>query len=271
MKKLLILFLLLYCFYSRAQDAFSVVVNDTLKFQTTIENHLQKDEKTGISSGSIYIKVNTGTINEGSCPYYDFYFVNNSSDPLILQTVYWGEPIFEPNYHKDPIMKGKPGKIRYICVENDRPGLFSKTATISTNFGQVIIRFDGVILPKTIQTSKLFDVSKITTGEKVNAQFKICNKADSALRITGIKTDAGITLVCDSSEAGITENAICKDSCRTFNVTFVPNAIGDVTSKVTIMIGWWKIEYNVFATVTAAQKKPSVPVKRASSKPKKSG
>ncbi len=255
MKKIITISLLFCYLLSSGQKGFSILVDDTLKFQTKITSSFQKDSASGRTYGSVYIEVETGTLNANTLTNYDFHLLNNDDDPLIITQAWWGEPNFSPTYNKnEPIKKGQSGLLRYTCHTLDRIGQFEKVARVETDFGQIMIRFKGNTIPASMGLDKRFKLETITLGNKIKAEFKIYNKADSALKIDSIIIDQYTSLIPEKDK--LASDSIAPHFYHTFKIEYTPDKIGDLTSKVIVMVSGRKTEFDIYATV---KKKASHP------------
>jgi len=74
-----------------------------------------------------------GTLKEGDVVNCVFKFTNNGNEPLIIEDVEQPCGCTIPSWSKEPIMPGKSGEIKVIFNSKERPGIFRKTLTITSN------------------------------------------------------------------------------------------------------------------------------------------
>jgi hypothetical protein len=73
-----------------------------------------------------------GTLEYGSDATYEFVFKNAGKQPLIINNCQSSCGCTVPDCPKDPVMKGKTGKIT-VRYNTTNVGAFTKTITISSN------------------------------------------------------------------------------------------------------------------------------------------
>ena len=74
-----------------------------------------------------------GTINEGDVVEHVFKFTNNGEAPLIIENARASCGCTVPNYPKEPIPVGGSGEIQVRFDSKGKPGVQSKTVTITAN------------------------------------------------------------------------------------------------------------------------------------------
>jgi hypothetical protein len=94
---------------------------------------------------------NFGNINElDGIKSYDFEFINNGSQPLILYDVTSTCGCTVPEWNKEPIAPGGKGKIKITFDPMGRPGAFRKPVTVKSNAREstVTLYVVGMVSPK---------------------------------------------------------------------------------------------------------------------------
>lgn len=76
--------------------------------------------------------IDYGVIQQHSDGAREFKFTNNGNKPLIISNVVGSCGCTVPSKPKEPIMPGETGVIG-VKYATDRPGIFSKTVTVTTN------------------------------------------------------------------------------------------------------------------------------------------
>ena len=74
-----------------------------------------------------------GTVAEGPKIQFDFVFVNEGKEPLILKNVKASCGCTTPQWAKEPIMPGEESVITAVYNTKGRPGPFNKSITITSN------------------------------------------------------------------------------------------------------------------------------------------
>lgn len=186
---LILLFLVPNPFYAQI----IVKVNPPLRYRIGSPNNWNTlSDKTNISSsGSIHIAV--GTINAESTPQYEVELYNDSTIPLTILNAYWGEPYIQPEWIGEPIAPGSSGKIRYTIHTRLIPGkTIARSCFVHTNFGPLVIHFNGNVLPKYLQLDS--NTSILAPSDWMHTSFrisnKVCDDCPDSFKIDSVRTDA---------------------------------------------------------------------------------
>ncbi len=91
---------------------------------------------------------NFGTLEEGAPAEHVFTFVNHSKTPLVIQNARASCGCTTPSWSKEPIKPGGTGTITAKYSTKNRPGDFNKTVTVTTNFGNKVLKISGRVNPK---------------------------------------------------------------------------------------------------------------------------
>lgn len=86
-----------------------------------------------------------GTIPEGPKAEYEFSFVNNGSEPIVIQQVHASCGCTTPSYSKEPVKPGKKGAIKAVYNTQGRPAPFNKTITVVSNAGTKVLVIKGTV------------------------------------------------------------------------------------------------------------------------------
>ncbi len=73
-----------------------------------------------------------GTIEKGADPHRKFKFTNTGNEPLIIKSAKGSCGCLVPTYPQEPIMPGESANID-VRYDTQRVGMFTKTATLTTN------------------------------------------------------------------------------------------------------------------------------------------
>ncbi|MFH0762220.1 MAG: DUF1573 domain-containing protein [Bacteroidota bacterium] len=115
---------------------------------TLCNNYAQFSEPSISFSKTSY---NFGNINElDGIKSYDFEFINNGSQPLIVHDVTSTCGCTIPEWSREPIAPGSKGKIKVTFDPRGRPGAFRKTITVKSNAREstVTLYIVGLVSPK---------------------------------------------------------------------------------------------------------------------------
>lgn len=128
-----------------------------------------------------------GQIVEGSEVRKEFWFTNEGTEPLIINSVKTSDGGSMANWSKEAVAPGGKGFITFIYNTN-RIGGFNKVATVNCNSSKsnFYLRIKGdVILKKTIiKVSKVkIDAGKINFGDADTVSFEITNIGKEKLYI----------------------------------------------------------------------------------------
>ena len=74
-----------------------------------------------------------------------FKFVNKSNAPVILQDVKTSCGCTTPNWTKTPVEPGKEGEVEVTYNAKGRPGMFTKTITVTSNQGVTRLQIKGEV------------------------------------------------------------------------------------------------------------------------------
>ena len=94
-----------------------------------------------------------GSVNEGPQAIYEFKFTNTGNAPLIISNATASCGCTVPEWTKEPIAPGKTGVIKVVYNTSGRPGVFSKTVTITSNgkTSSVYLTIKGNVIQKAAQ------------------------------------------------------------------------------------------------------------------------
>jgi hypothetical protein len=89
---------------------------------------------------------------------FDFVVTNAGNSPLVITNVAASCGCTTPDWTKQPIPPGGKGKITAIYDPKDRPGPFSKTLTVYSNFNPnvVVLVIKGEVIPREKSVEELF-------------------------------------------------------------------------------------------------------------------
>lgn len=135
---------------------FSIALLAIVTFSISCSQTNQTGETVDIDAKGPSIKFEVvehdfGKIQKGGNGTFEFEFLNDGSEPLILSNVRASCGCTTPNWTKEPIFAGKKSKIT-VKYDTQRIGSFNKSITVYSNGGEtpIILRIKGtVFVPET--------------------------------------------------------------------------------------------------------------------------
>jgi hypothetical protein len=132
-------------------------------------------------------KHNFGTFKEeAGRQRFDFIVTNIGNSPLVITHISASCGCAIPEWTKQPIAAGGKGKITAIFDPKDRPGPFSKTLSVYTNFNPkvIVLVINGEVIPreKTIEELFTFPVGGISF-ESNHLAFTNVKKNEKKIRV----------------------------------------------------------------------------------------
>lgn len=101
-----------------------------------------------LNSEDMYFKYpvhDFGTIQEGPAAEYEFEFVNNGKEPIVISNVGASCGCTTPSYSKEPVLPGKKGKVKASYNTQGRVAPFTKTINITSNAGVKVLTIKGEV------------------------------------------------------------------------------------------------------------------------------
>ncbi len=143
---------------------------------------------------------NFGVIKEEGGPAnFNFKFNNTGNAPLVIQHVEASCGCTTPEWSKEPILPGKGGFIKVSYNPEQRPGVFNKSITVTSNSakGVTVLTISGEVTPKTLLTNDLYPIDfgaarlssdelsfvRIKDHEVITDTLKVFNPTTSPLTI----------------------------------------------------------------------------------------
>jgi hypothetical protein len=115
---------------------------------------------------------NFGKIKEDGGPAnYNFKFTNTGKIPLVIQGVNASCGCTTPEWSKEPILPGKTGFIKVSYNPEQRPGVFTKSITVSANIPKYsrVLTISGDVIPRVMSLLDQFPVDfgrlRLKSGE----------------------------------------------------------------------------------------------------------
>ena len=149
-----------------------------------------------------------GSVPEGTQAAHEFRFRNTGNQPVVIANVQASCGCTTPDWTKTPVLPGKSGVVRAVYSSAGRPGVFSKTVTVSSNAaaGSQVLTIKGTVLTKEEQKKTLtpadlarsprlvldksdHDFGRLEAGQQLTAHFVVRNAGKSPL-VLGALTSA---------------------------------------------------------------------------------
>lgn len=189
-----------------------------------------------------------GTIpEEGGLVSFSFDFTNTGDQPLVLSNVQASCGCTTPTWSKDPLSPGEKGSIEAEYNPRNRPGMFAKSITVTTNDEKstYVLNLKGVVSPKprtpnvdfpaqigALRTTyRTLNMGKLTTKEPVTKAFAAYNDSNNILRfMSEVDAPSHITVSFDPPE-------LLPQQKGYIAITYDPNEkddLGFVTDRIAI-------------------------------------
>lgn len=88
---------------------------------------------------------NFGTVIEGQIAKYEFTFTNTGTEPLLLTNVQASCGCTTPKWPREAIAPGASAAVIAEFNSTGKPGNFTKTITVTTNGGDVVLTIMGIV------------------------------------------------------------------------------------------------------------------------------
>ena len=148
-----------------------------------------------------------GKVPEGTMASYEFKFKNTGNQPLVIAGAQASCGCTTPDWTKTPVQPGKSGVIRAVYNSAGRPGVFTKTVTVTSNAteGSKVLSLKGTVLTKeelraTLTPAQLaasprlalergtYDFGRIEAGQQPVARLGIKNTGPKDLVLSTISS-----------------------------------------------------------------------------------
>ena len=143
-----------------------------------------------------------GNVVEGTMATYEFKFKNTGTAPVVIANVQASCGCTTPDWTKTPVLPGKTGIVRAMYSSAGRPGVFTKTVTVTSNAteGSKVLTIKGTVLTKDEMKPKLtpaelarsprlvidrttHDFGKMEAGQQPTARFTVRNAGKTPLAL----------------------------------------------------------------------------------------
>jgi Protein of unknown function (DUF1573) len=145
-------------------------------------------------------------VEEGGNAEFEFTFTNNSGRVIKIISVQASCGCTTPGWTQQPIAQGKPGFVKVSFDPRGRPGYFSKSLTVTTDFdtNPILLQIKGQVKSGAVQASvkdfpaangslrlkfKSFNLGRVYLNKPTQAkEFSIYNDGDKAIRFEKVVT-----------------------------------------------------------------------------------
>ena len=148
-----------------------------------------------------------GKVPEGTMATYEFKFKNTGNQPIVIANAQASCGCTTPDWTKTPVLPGKSGIIKAVYNSAGRPGVFSKTVTVTSNAseGTKVLSLKGTVLtkeeiratltpaqlaasPRLVLERNAYDFGRVEAGQQLRARIGIKNTGPTALVLSTISS-----------------------------------------------------------------------------------
>ncbi len=144
-----------------------------------------------------------GNVVEGTMATHEFTFKNTGDQPVVISNVQASCGCTTPDWTKTPVLPGKTGIIKAMYSSAGRPGVFTKTVTVTSNAaeGSKVLTIKGTVLTKeeikptltvaqlaksphlVLENGPVHDFGKMEAGQQPTARFTVKNTGKTPLML----------------------------------------------------------------------------------------
>ncbi len=154
---------------------------------------------------------------EGGPVEHEFAFTNTGTDSLVLSEVKASCGCTTPQWSQEPIAPGEQGIVKAVYNPRNRPGVFNKSISVTTNDEKSIhlLYIKGFVTPRPSTPEDDFpsvmgnlrvkyrtmNMGKITTKEPVTRSFEVYNSSNAIIRFNNeVNAPSHISIAFDPPE-----------------------------------------------------------------------
>ena len=149
-----------------------------------------------------------GKVPEGTLATYEFRFKNTGNQPIVIANAQASCGCTTPDWTKTPVMPGKSGIIKAVYNSAGRPGVFTKTVTVTSNAteGSKVLNLKGTVLtkeevratltpaqlaasPRLVLERSSYDFGRIEAGQQPVARIGVRNTGPHDLVLSTISSN----------------------------------------------------------------------------------
>ncbi len=188
-----------------------------------------------------------GAVPEGTQAAHEFKFKNTGNQPVVIANVQASCGCTTPDWTKTPVLPGKSGIVRAVYSSAGRPGVFSKTVTVSSNAAESskVLTIKGTVLTKEEQKKTLtpadiarsprlvldradHDFGRLETGQQLTAHFVVRNAGKSPLVLGALSSG------CSCAGYKTPPAPIEPGQSAAVDIVYAPRQLGPVADAVTV-------------------------------------
>lgn len=143
-----------------------------------------------------------GKVPEGTMATHEFKFKNTGNQPIVIANVQASCGCTTPDWTKTPVLPGKSGIIKAMYSSAGRPGIFTKTVTVTSNAAtpSTVLTIKGDVVsksemkasltpaqlaqsPRLVLDRTVHNFGKMESGQQVTAKFTIKNTGKQPLEL----------------------------------------------------------------------------------------
>jgi len=143
-----------------------------------------------------------GKVPEGTMATHEFKFKNTGNQPVVIANVQASCGCTTPDWTKTPVLPGKSGIIKAMYSSAGRPGIFTKTVTVTSNAStpSTVLTIKGDVIskselkatltpaqlaqsPRLVLDRTTHDFGKMESGQQVSVRFTVKNPGKQPLEL----------------------------------------------------------------------------------------
>ena len=149
-----------------------------------------------------------GKVPEGTMATHEFKFKNTGNQPIIIANVQASCGCTTPDWTKTPVLPGKSGIVKAMYSSAGRPGIFTKTVTVTSNAAtpSTVLTIKGDVVnksemkasltpaqlaqsPRLVLDRNVHNFGKMESGQQAAAKFTVKNPGKQPLELGMITSE----------------------------------------------------------------------------------
>ncbi|AWM31763.1 DUF1573 domain-containing protein [Hymenobacter nivis] len=189
-----------------------------------------------------------GAVPEGTQATHAFRFTNTGNQPVVIANVQASCGCTTPDWTKTPVLPGKSGVVRAVYSSAGRPGVFSKTVTVTSNAAEPshVLTIKGTVLTQAEQKKTLtpaeiarsprlvvegapgHDFGRLESGQQLSARFVVRNAGKRPLVLGALSS------ACYCVGYKIPPAPIAPGQSAPVELVYAPRQLGALADVVTL-------------------------------------